>query len=141
MIRSIITAITFCLKAEFGSRYKVHTEEKRQGLEEPCFFISCINPDSQLFLGSRYIRKNQFCIQYFPETEKKKQECYSIAEHLFLCLRQITVTDVTVRGTRMHYEVVEGILHFFVNYDMFVYSAEEEIPVMEKLSSKTDVKG
>lgn len=141
MIRSIITAITFCLKAEFGNRYKVHMEEKRQGLEEPCFFISCINPDSQLFLGSRYIRKNQFCIQYFPETEKKKQECYSIAEHLFLCLRQITVTGVTVRGTRMHYEVVEGILYFFVNYDMFVYNAEEEIPVMEKLSSKTDVKG
>ena len=73
MINSIIAAITTCLKAEFGSRYKVHMEEKKQGLMEPCFFISCINPDSQLFLGKHYMRKNQFCIQYFPETEKKKQ--------------------------------------------------------------------
>ncbi len=141
MINSIIAAITTCLKAEFGSRYKVHMEEKKQGLMEPCFFISCINPDSQLFLGKRYMRKNQFCIQYFPETEKKKQECYSIAERLLLCLRQITVMGAMVRGIRMHYEVVEGILHFFINYDMYVYDAEEEIPVMEKLSSKTDVKG
>ena len=44
-------------------------------------------------------------------------------------------------GTKMKYELIDGILHFFVNYDMFVYKLEESIPVMEEVSSKTLMKG
>ena len=46
-----------------------------------------------------------------------------------------------VMGTKMKYEVVDGILHFFVNYDMFVYRTAETVPVMEEVSSETSVKG
>ena len=141
MINSIIAAITTCLKAEFGSRYKVHMEEKKQGLMEPCFFISCINPDSQLFLGKRYMRKNQFCIQYFPETSDKNEECFAVAERLLERLEYLTVNRDLVMGTKMHYEVIDGILHFFVNYDMFVYKIAEIIPIMEEVLAETSVKG
>lgn len=63
-INSIVEAIGAALSEEFGDEVTVYAEEIKQGLLEPCFFISCINPsDRQLlgnanrhFLASRYYR-------------------------------------------------------------------------------------
>ncbi len=141
MINAIIEAISISLNVEFGDRYKIYREIKHQGLQEPCFFIQCLNPTSRLFLNKRYLRTNQFCIQYFPEQEgKKKEECYEIAEHLFQCLEWLEVKEDTMMGTQMHYEVVDGMLHFFVNYDAFVYKISESIPFMEEVSLETSSK-
>lgn len=142
MINSIIEAISISLNAEFGENYEIYSEAKKQDLKEPCFFISCINPTSKLFLGKRYFRKNQFCVQYFPKSQaKEKEECNAVAERLFLCLEWLDVRGDAVMGTKMSAEVSDGILHFFVNYDMFVYRVREEIPVMEEIYTKASVKG
>ena len=53
MINSIIRAISVSLNNEFGDNYTIYTETVEQGLKEPCFFISCINPTNNLFLGKR----------------------------------------------------------------------------------------
>lgn len=58
----------------------------------------------------------------------------------FSCLEYITVTGDLVRGTKMKYEVVDGVLNFFVNYDLFVYKVADSIP-MEDLSQDVTVKG
>lgn len=142
MINSILEAISVSLDAEFGENYKIYSEAKNQGLKEPCFFISCINPTSKLFLGKRYFRKNQFCVQYFPQNPARaKEECNAVAERLFLCLEWLDVCGDLVMGTKMSGEVADGILHFFVNYDMFAYHAGKEIPVMEEISTTTSMKG
>jgi len=141
MINSIISSISIALNAEFGDRYKIYKEEKKQDLEEPCFFIQCLNPTQRLFLNKRYFRKNQFCIQYFPETSDKNEECFVVAERLLERLEYLTVNSDLVMGIKMHYEVIDGILHFFVNYDMFVYKIAETIPIMEEVLAETSVKG
>lgn len=142
MINSIIESISITLNAEFGEKYKIHREEKKQGLKEPCFFVQCLNPTEELFFWERYFRKNQFCIQYFPEDKLHgKQECYAVGERLFSCLEYLDVGGDLVMGTKRKYEVVDGILHFFVNYDLFVYKVAEPVPVMEEVSSETHVKG
>ena len=142
MINSIIESISISLNAEFGDKYKIHREEKRQGLKEPCFFIQCLNPTEELFFWKRYFRKNQFCIQYFPENKLHgKEECYAVGERLFSCLEYLDVGGDLVMGTKRKYEVVDGILHFFVNYDLFVYKVAEPVPFMEEVSSETHVKG
>jgi len=142
MINSIIESISITLNAEFGDKYKIHREEKRQGLKEPCFFIQCINQTEELFFSKRYFRQNQFCIQYFPEDKfRGKQECYAVAERLFSCLEYLDVGGDLVMGTKMKYEVTDDIVHFFVNYDLFVYKVAESVPVMEEVSSETHVKG
>ena len=113
-----------------------------QGLKEPCFFIQCLNPTEELFFWKRYFRQNQFCIQYFPEDKMHgKQECYAVGERLLSCLEYLDVSGDLVMGTKRKYEVVDGILHFFVNYDLFVYKVAESVPVMEEVSSETHVKG
>lgn len=141
MINSIMEAISISLNEEFGDSYEIHMEAIKQGLKEPCFFISSLNPTRELFLGKRYFRTNQFCIQYFPETDEKQRECNGVADRMYDCLEYITILgdDKPVMGTKMKYEVVDGVLNFFVNYDCFVRKAERQTP-MENLQASTSVK-
>ena len=141
MINSIVEAISCSLNKEFGDDYEIHNEEIKQGLKEPCFFIACLNPNNNLFLGKRYERTNQFCIQYFPETNEKQRECNGVAERMLQCLEYITIygEDKPIMGTKMKYEVVDGVLNFFVNYDFFTVKTEDQTP-METMTASTDVK-
>lgn len=141
MINSIIEAISVALNGEFGDSYEIHMEEIEQGLEEPCFFIFCLNPTNDQFLGNRYFRTNLFCIQYFPATEEKQRECNHVADRLYECLEYITMDgdNKPIRGTKRNCEVVDGILHFFVNYDFFTYKTEEQT-IMDEMQSTTKVK-
>lgn len=142
MINAVIEAVSVALNSEFGDGYEIHMEEIWQGLQEPCFFISCINLTNRLFLGNRYSRTNQFCIQYFPESSRKQRECNDIAERMCQCLEYITVSgaDKPIRGTKMSYEVIDEVLNFFVNYDYFV-SRKEQQEQMKQLERDTNVKG
>ena len=126
MINSIIEGISISLNAEFGDNYTTYTESVEQGLKEPCFFVFCINPTNRVFLGKRYFKTNQMCIQYFPvDKDRKKEECNAVSERLFDCLEYITVSGDLVRGTKMNAEIVDGVLNFFVNYDFYVYKKED----------------
>ena len=75
MINKIIKGISQALYSEFGEEYNIYTEDIMQGLNEPCFFIQCINPKITLFRGNRYYRENQFAIQNFPKSKDYRAEC------------------------------------------------------------------
>lgn len=142
MINTLIRAISRTLNTEFGDNYECYMEEIKQDLNKPCFFIQCLNPTEELVIGKKYFRQNQFCIQYFPESESgPNEECHSVAERLLDYLNWLPVKDSVVMGRKMHYEVTDSMLHFFVNYDMFVYKVAESPPVMEEVSAETLVKG
>lgn len=141
MINAVIGGISNALFAAFGERYEIFDDEIKQDLKEPCFFIACINPACRLFPGKRYFRTNNFCVHYFPETDTKKRECMDVAERMLECLEVITADGTKIRGTKMKYEVVDGVLHFFVNYDCFMYRVEQQTAVMEKVKLHTNAKG
>lgn len=142
MINSIIEAISVALNDEFGDGYETHMEEIKQGLEEPCFFINCLNPTIEQFFGKRYFRTNQFCIQYFPKTDEKQRECNGVAERMYQRLEYITIygEDKPIRGTKMKYEMVDGVLNFLVNYDCFIYKLESQQDAMTGIESTTNIK-
>lgn len=141
MINSIIESISISLNAEFGDDYTTYIESVEQGLKEPCFFVFCLNPTNRVFFGKRYFRENQFCLQYFPsDKDMVKEECNAVAERLFSCLEYITVAGDLVHGTKMKCEVVDGVLNFFVNYDLFVYKAAAS-DAMEEISAEVAVRG
>lgn len=141
MINEIIEAISVSLNQEFGDDYEIHMEEIKQGLKEPCFFIACLNPTNNLFMGKRYERTNQFCIQYFPETNEKQRECNGVAERMYDCLEYITPDGDTkpIRGSGMNHQVVDGVLNFFVNYNFFTVKTEDNT-TMETMTASTNVK-
>lgn len=133
MVHDVLKGISSALFREFG--YENYIEEIQQDLKEPCFFISCIQPQIRRYLGRRYILQNQFLIQYFPKIgNHANAECYDTAEKMFGCLEVIQAGSGLLRGTGMKYEVVDGILHFFVNYDFFMQEVGQE-ETMGKMES------
>lgn len=141
MINKITDGISVAINSEFGDSYEIYTESMEQGLKEPCFSIVCLNPTIEQFLGKRYFRTNQFCIHYFPSSKEQRSECNSVYERLFSALETITVDGDLIRGTSITSEYVDGVLNFFVNYDLFVYKEVDAEPLMETAVQSTIVKG
>lgn len=141
MINKIIDGISVTINSEFGDPYEIYTESIEQGLVEPCFSILCLNPTINQVLGKRYFRKNQFCIHYFPSSDEKMFECHTVAEKLMNCLEIITVDGDQCRGTDMEYQILDNVLSFTVNYNIYVYKEESTESIMETVIHKTDMKG
>lgn len=141
MINSIIKGIAESLTEEFGSGYKIYADNIEQGLKEPCFFVFCLEPTDRIFLGTRYFRENQMCVQYFPaDKSRTNKECNQVVERLFDCLEYITVDGDLTRGTQMKANVTDGVLSFSINYDFFVYKTKES-SAMEEMLENLSVKG
>ena len=141
MINKIIDGISIAIHSEFGDHYEIYTESVEQGFEEPCFSIRCLNPTINPKLGKRYFRTNQFCIHYFPESAEERSECNAVAERLICALGYITIDGDLCRGSGVHYEVVDNVLSFFVNYDLYVYKEVATEPAMESFVQGTSMKG
>lgn len=141
MINKIISAISEALYLEFGDAYDIYTESIEQGLQEPCFSIVCLNPSTEQFFGKRYFKQNQFCIHYFPFTENKNKECFDVLDRLMDCLEYTNLQGNVTRGSKMKGEVADGVLNFFMNFDMFVYKVQDDEIFMGTHKVITDVKG
>jgi hypothetical protein len=132
MLDKIIDVISEKLNEAFGEDFKIYTEEVKQGLTEPCFFIQLVTPTNTQVLGKRYFRQNLFDIQYFPQSKNEpKAECLRVQDDLFLALEYINVGEDLQRGEKMRGEFADGVLNFFVEYNMFVYKTEEQDPMEE----------
>lgn len=136
MTEEIISAIGTAISIGFGSEYAIYEEEVKQGVMTPCFFIACEKPSQRQFFGSRYFRENRFCITFFPaDDNEKNKECRQAAQELLSYLEWLDVNGQIIMGRKMSYEIKEGVLYFYVNYDMFVYKKEEKT-LMGELSKR-----
>lgn len=141
MVNKIIDGVSVKLNEAFGDTCEIYSEEVKQDFKVPCFFILPLNPSQRQMIGSRYYRNNPFDIHYFPKSkEEKNAEIYSVAETLCEALEYINIDGNFVRGNRMRYEKVEGVLHFFVEYNKHVIRQIEKIP-MEELTATSGLKG
>ena len=150
MLNKIITGISQALDAEFNSEneeYIIHTENVEQGLDEPCFFIFSLKPSSKQLVGNRYERKYPFDIHFFPDTELVdgistiNNQINEVTERLFTALEYITVDNSLVRGTSMNVEIVDSVLHFFINFNMIVKKETDPIETMGSLTIKQKLGG
>ncbi len=148
MINKIIDGICEKLNESFGDGYEIYTELKNQGLKEPCFSVMCVNPISNQVIGNRYFRNNLFSILYFPASKEPKAECNTVLEKLYLALETIKIKETLpdesikeslVRGTNMRGELVDGVLNFLVNFNLFVYKVEDA-DLMEEVIQKSDLR-
>lgn len=139
MVSKIIDGISIRLNEVFGDDYEIYSEEVPQDFKEPCFFILPLNPSQKQIVGQRFYKNNPFDIHYFPKEENSNSDIYYTAEILFQALEYITVDGDKLRGTKMHYEKVDGVLHFFVEYNNFIVRLTEKTS-MEDLTSVTGLK-
>ena len=135
MLNEITKGISKKLYETFGSEYKIYKENVPQGFEKPSFYIQHIQTFNSKKLANRYKREYHLNVMYFPsDTYKNNFEMNDVMEKLFLSLEYIFVLDNPLMASKMSPEIVDDVLHFFVNYDMFVKRPNEEDNHMQTLN-------
>jgi hypothetical protein len=135
MVNGIILGIAQKIRTVFTeSDYRLYTEGIEQGFKEPCFFVSLVNHTQKQRIGNRYKENNSIEVLYYPSVEgNKNQECLAVAEGLYELLEYISAEGNLLRGTNLSSKITEGVLHFYVEYNMFVIREEEPEENMEEL--------
>ena len=138
MITEILDAVTRQLSELFDDEYAIYTDEVEQGLKEPCFFVTFLEPSEKPMIGQRYFRQTSMVIQFIPdESEMVSRNVYEVADVLIDGMEYITLSGGDLlRGTGRRWQVVDGVLNFFVNYNMFVRRKQEQQEPMEEIEVK-----
>lgn len=140
IVRKITDAIAEKLSAEFPETV-LYTEEVKQGLETPCFFILPISVSDVRHTGHRWLAVYSMCTQYVPGSDEPKAECADIEESLYKLLEYITVDGKTVAGIDIHSETTDEVLSFFVSYRMLTLEEPEDaLEIMTQAKGDLNVK-
>lgn len=102
-------------------------EEIKQGLQEPYFFVKLLDAAQDQELGRRYRRFYSFDIHYFGTDNRDMHEA---AEKLYEALESVDVDGILYRGTGMHHEIFDRVLHFFVDFNFMVSRPAPAVPAM-----------
>lgn len=116
MVSDIIKAISNKLYTEFG--HEVYIDKVPREVDKDGFCIKCLSSKIKAQLPPRYFERNLFDIFSIVESQ---EEAYSLIEKLFDDLEYVRMLNGDlIRGTDMHAEIEDGVLHFFVNYNLFL---------------------
>jgi len=137
-INDIRTAVFHQLAERFPD-IKRYGEEIRQGFEEPCFFVKLLNASQTQELNTRYMRTHSFDIHYFPQ-DNSNEEAHDMAEKLYDVMELIEYDGVLYQGREMNHEIVDGVLHFFVDYNFRVKRIVPDVPAMGSLEQEGWIK-
>jgi hypothetical protein len=133
MLNEIIEGVAMKLYGAFGDGYEIHRNDVKQGLVEPCFLIAPLSPSLQPLIGRRYLERNPLDVHYFPAWGDSTTDTFRVAATLQDCLEFITLPDGDIlHGTGMSYEVEDGVLHFFVSFNLILKKPTDN-PPMETL--------
>lgn len=139
MLNDVINGIAVQLDTLFG--YTVYIDSVKQDLAAPCFLIKAVTTSQEQEVDRFYKRQQKFDILYFPQnTEDPTREIETVTDALWMGLEYINMGSDIVRGVKMHREVVDDVLHFFVNYDIRVEKERPTTDLMRILNQKESVK-
>lgn len=136
LINEILKGIAKALRDEFGESLNIYLNDVEQGLIEPCFFISVLNPDVKQVLGRRYVLNCPVSVQFISGEDREVVN--DTGSRFFNCLELISVSGDLVRGRNMSYSINEDILTFTVTYNIYFYKNQAE-EFMDNLKQETEV--
>lgn len=110
----------------------IYTEPVEQDLQEPAFYIHCIDVDQRDRIAGRFIHSMPFEVVYFPLNGLS--DIYSTLPVLLANLRAISLPDGTkIRGIEISGKPIDGEGHIFVTYDVTMKSVEPPAETMGEL--------
>lgn len=116
----------------------IYGEEIKQGFEEPCFFVKMFPTAQEREFNRRYKRSHSFDIHFFAETNA---ECHEMNEKLYEFMEYISINGGLLRGKSMSGEIIDGVLHFNVDFEFHVMREKKVGPVMKSLTQEGGLKG
>ena len=117
MINKIVDGISNALNQEFVDEYEIYQNNVLQGVKEPCFFIAVLEPSKDQLLQNRFLQRNPFDVHYFPKRWDDNREMQEAAERMLDCLEWI-IPEEPIHGTEIRWQIEDGVLHFFVSYNV-----------------------
>ena len=136
VVNKVLDAITIQLGKTFGTKYKYHVEDVKQGLIKPCFTVDVIIPLERSKRTVLYDRTMPVVIHYFHDSDTDvKKVGFSMAEQVVECLEYLPFLNTTLRGEDISWQMVDGVLQIFITYKFTTTKVVEEIG-MEELSEK-----
>ena len=138
-VNDVRRGVMNALKQRFPT-VKIYGEEIAQGFEPPAFFVKLFPVSHTREVGRRYLRAHSFDVHYFPGSKYENEEMHDVAEQLYDALEYIDATGTKYRGARMNHEIVDGVLHFFVDYDFHVMRPVPDVPKMQTLEQEGWIK-
>lgn len=140
MVNDIINGIAIKIDSLFDDNAVIYTEGVEQDFQEPCFYVKLLRAGHKQVFNNRYYMEHSFDVHYFPGSAVKNEEIHDIASKL-IGLEYITSGGSLKRGTKMSYEIVDGVLHYFVQYNYFAYLTKEEVEKMQSISVYNGIGG
>lgn len=138
-VNSIRSGVILAL-SDFFPTLDIYGEEINQGFEAPCFFVKLLTTAQDREMDRRYRRSHSFDIHYFPASADPNEEAHGMAEQLYDKLRQVNIDGALYRGAGMTHEVVEGVLHFFVDFNFHVFAEKQPGIKMQTLNQEGRLK-
>lgn len=140
-IGEIIKGIAIKLDSHFEN-VEIYTENVPQGLNTPCFFISCINHNTDLLLNETKIKETTFDITYMAteNTSTPNAELDKVLGVISDGLLSITALDKTFKARNVEIQKFDKELHFIVSYN-FIRLADKENSYMENLKKEVKANG
>ena len=133
-VKNVLSGVSSALSVEFKG-FEIYLDEVPQGLEPPCFTISC-SPSLRQVIGKRFRRDFDICVHFFSVSDEKYGECADVEERLFSALQYISVDGDLIRGEDMSRKFSDGVLSFNVRFGTFVIDPEKA-ETMGELSQRT----
>ncbi|GIO42476.1 hypothetical protein J41TS4_22340 [Paenibacillus apis] len=138
-VNSIRSGVILALSNLFPNM-DVYGEEIKQGFEAPCFFVKLLTMGQDQELNRRYRRSHAFDIHFFPKSVDSNEEAHGTAEQLYDKLRLVNIDGAMYRGAGMNHEVVDGVLHFFVDFNFHVFAEKPPGIKMQTLNQEGRLK-
>ncbi|MFC3788361.1 DUF6838 family protein [Paenibacillus sp. GCM10012307] len=143
-VNDVRHAVSRALDAAFPD-VPIYGEEIKQGLDPPCFFVKLFPVVQERQQGRRYIRQHTFDIHFFPRgfetgrTETANEDIHQLSDMLYDVMEYIDCNGM-IRGSGLRHEVVDGVLHFFVSYDLHVLRQRPASSPMQAMDMEQELK-
>ena len=122
MENDIVKGIAKALRETFGPGYQIHQNDIEQGLQTPCFFILSLAAAPSPLGKDRFLLRNPFDVHFFPADPKDNAAMQRTAWQMWQALEFITLPNGDqLHGTSVSWEPQDGVLHFFVNFNMTLH--------------------
>ncbi|MDR2943640.1 MAG: hypothetical protein LBU81_00870 [Methanosarcinales archaeon] len=135
------------LKEAFPDCKIYTTDDVKQGLEEPCFFIADLDYSEIHLADTHYEFEYSLDIHYFPPKNTEKYNAIRKMKTVVIdIIEYITVLDpsrmetFTITGKDRRSEESDGVLHVFVTYGTRFYKPKPADPTIETLSAAPQIK-
>lgn len=104
-------------------------------------FIKVLSSGQGKEFNIRYKKNISFDIHYFNDKEDINSDCNDMADRLYEVLEYVKVNNSLYRSNEMTHEVIDGVLHFMLQFNYHVLKEIEEAPKMNKLKQEVYLNG